>query len=131
MTSFLFKFIVGFIVFLGIDAIWLGFIAKNLYSKTIGHLLSPKPNYIAALIFYIIYVVGVIIFAVTPALKTKSPTLALQYGALLGFIAYATYDLTNLATLKGWPVKVTIIDIIWGTFLTASVSLITYLILNR
>lgn len=131
MTSFLFKFIVGFIVFLGIDAIWLGFIAKNLYSKTIGHLLSPKPNYIAALIFYIIYVVGVIIFAVTPALKTKSPTLALQYGALLGFIAYATYDLTNLATLKGWPVKVTIIDIIWGTFLTASVSLVTYLILNK
>ncbi len=131
MTSFLFKFIVGFVVFLGIDAIWLGFIAKNLYSKTIGHLLSPKPNYIPALIFYVIYVVGVIIFAVNPALKTKSPTLALQYGALLGLIAYATYDLTNLATLKGWPVKVTIIDIIWGTFLTASVSLITYLILNR
>ncbi len=131
MPSFIIKFLVGFVVFLGIDAIWLGFIAKNLYSKTIGHLLSSKPNYIAAGIFYVIYIIGVIIFAVNPALKSKSAITALQYGALLGFLAYSTYDLTNLATLKDWPLRVTLIDIVWGTFLTGSVALITYLILSK
>lgn len=131
MGTFIVRYLVGFAVFLGIDAIWLGFIAKNLYAKTIGHLLSSSPKYIPALIFYLVYVVGIIIFAVNPALKSKSPSLALQYGALLGFISYATYDLTNLATLRDWPLKVTIIDIVWGTLLTGSVSLITYFILNR
>ena len=125
------KFIVTFLVFLGIDAIWLGIIAKNLYSKTIGHLLSDKPNLLAALIFYVFYVFGIIVFAINPALKEKSPITALQLGAFLGFIAYSTYDLTNLATMKDWPLHVTIIDIIWGTFLTGSVSLVSYLILTK
>jgi uncharacterized membrane protein len=117
--------------FLGIDAIWLGIIAKNLYSKTIGHLLSDKPNLLAALIFYLLYCVGIVVFAINPALKEKSWLTALQLGAFLGCIAYATYDLTNLATLRDWPLQVTVIDIIWGTFLTGSVSLISYLILNK
>ena len=125
------KFIVTFLVFLGIDAVWLGIIAKNFYSKTIGHLLSDKPNLLAALIFYIFYVFGIIVFAINPALKEKSPITALQLGAFLGFIAYSTYDLTNLATMKDWPLHVTIIDIIWGTFLTGSVSLVSYLILTK
>ncbi len=131
MNTFLFKYLVTFLVFLGIDAIWLGVIAKNMYAKTIGHLMSDKPNLIPALIFYLFYVVGIIVFAVNPALKEKSTTIAIQLGALLGFIAYSTYDLTNLATLKNWPVHVTLIDIVWGTFLTASVSVISFLILKR
>lgn len=131
MNTFLFKYLVTFLVFLGIDAIWLGVIAKNMYAKTIGHLMSDKPNLIPALIFYLFYVVGIIVFSVNPALKEKSTTIAIQLGALLGFIAYSTYDLTNLATLKNWPVHVTLIDIVWGTFLTASVSVISFLILKR
>jgi uncharacterized membrane protein len=131
VTSFLGKFIVTFLVFLGIDAIWLGIIAKNLYSKKIGHLLSDKPNLLAALVFYLLYCVGIIVFAINPALKEKSSLTALQLGAFLGCIAYATYDLTNLATLRDWSLQVTIIDIVWGTFLTGSVSLISYLILNK
>lgn len=131
MTTYLTRFIVTFLIFLGIDGVWLGFIARNFYSKTIGHLLADKANLLAALVFYIIYVVGIIIFAINPALKEKSPTLAIQLGAFLGFIAYATYDLTNLATLKNWPIHVTIIDILWGTFLTGTVSFLSYLILKK
>jgi len=131
MSTFLIKYIVTFLVFLGIDAIWLGLIAKNFYSKTIGHLMADKPNLLAALIFYLFYVFGIIVFAINPALKEKNPMVALQLGALLGFIAYATYDMTNLATLKNWPLHVTVIDIIWGTFLTGSVSLVSYLILKK
>lgn len=131
MSTFLIKYIVTFLVFLGIDAIWLGLIAKNFYSKTIGHLMADKPNLLAALIFYLFYVFGIIVFAINPALKEKNPMVALQLGALLGIIAYATYDLTNLATLKNWPLHVTVIDIIWGTFLTGSVSLVSYLILKK
>jgi uncharacterized membrane protein len=129
--TFFIKFIVTFIVFLGIDAVWLGVIAKNLYAKTIGHLMADKPNLLAALIFYLLYCVGIVVFAINPALKEKSYITAIQLGAFLGCIAYATYDLTNLATLKNWPLHVTIIDIIWGTFLTGSVSVISYLILNK
>lgn len=131
MGTFLIKFLVTFLVFLGIDSVWLLLIAKNFYSKTIGHLMSDKPNLIAALVFYIFYVVGIIVFAINPALKDKSPMTAIQLGAFLGFIAYATYDLTNLATLKNWPVHVTLIDVLWGTLLTGSVSVISYLILKR
>jgi len=131
MMIYLTKFIVTFLIFLGIDGIWLGIIAKNFYSKTIGHLLADKPNLVAALVFYIFYVVGIIVFAINPALKEKSPTLAIQLGAFLGFIAYATYDLTNLATLKNWPLHVTLIDIVWGTFLTGSVSFLSCLILKN
>ena len=131
MTSYITKFIVTFLIFLGIDGIWLGIIAKSLYSKTIGHLLAEKANLLAALVFYIFYVIGIIVFAINPALKEKSLALAIQLGAFLGFIAYATYDLTNLATLKDWPLHVTIIDILWGTFLTGSVSFLSYLILKN
>lgn len=130
MGTYIARFFVTLLLFLATDAVWLGVAAKNMYSKTIGHLMSDKPNLYVALLFYIFYVIGIIVFALNPALKNKSPVLAVELGALLGFIAYSTYDLTNLATLKNWPVQVTVIDIVWGTVLTAAVTLFSYLILR-
>lgn len=114
-----------------IDALWLGVVANKLYKSQLGPLLMDKPNMIAAVLFYIVYVIGIVVFAVMPAIATGDWKVALGLGALLGFVAYATYDLTNLATLKGWPVKIVIIDLVWGTVLTAAVATLTYLIVTR
>jgi len=105
-----------------LDFIWLGFLAKKLYYGEMGKLLLEKPNMPPALLFYVIYVVGVVLLVVNPALEKDSWQYALGYGALLGFVAYATYDLTNLATLKGFSSKVVVIDLLWGTALTSIVS---------
>ena len=121
-------FFIAFIIFFVIDIVWLGLFAKKMYQSQIGYILAKKPNWYAAIVFYILYIVFLLIFAVMPALDKGSLTDAMLYGALFGFITYATYDLTNLATLDKWPLKVTIIDMIWGTFLGFSVSTLTYLI---
>ncbi len=123
-------FLVAFVVFLIIDLVWLGLIAKKFYKKHLGFLMSENVNWTAAIIFYIIFIVGIVLFVVTPALEAKSFSHALVYGALFGFVTYSTYDLTNLATLKNWPILITIIDLIWGTILATSVSAITFLIFN-
>jgi uncharacterized membrane protein len=99
-----------------------------MYQSQIGFILAKKPNWYAAIIFYVLYIVFLMIFAIIPALQKSSLSDAMLYGALYGFITYATYDLTNLATLKNWPLKVTLIDITWGTLLGFSVSTLTYLI---
>lgn len=106
-----------------LDFIWLGFIAKKLYYDEMGDILLKKPNMAPALVFYAIYVIGSVLLVVSPALEMDSWWHALGMGALLGFIAYATYDLTNLATLKGFSRKIVVIDLIWGTALTAVVSI--------
>ncbi|HBD74490.1 MAG TPA: DUF2177 domain-containing protein [Acholeplasmataceae bacterium] len=121
-------FFIAFVIFFIIDILWLGLFAKNMYQSQIGFILAKKPNWYAAILFYILYIVFLMIFAILPALQTSSLNDAMLYGALYGFITYATYDLTNLATLEKWPLKVTIIDIIWGTLLGFSVSTLTYLI---
>ncbi len=121
-------FIIAFVIFFIIDILWLGLFAKNMYQSQIGFILAKKPNWYAAIVFYILYIVFLMIFAIMPALQTSSLNDAMLHGALYGFITYATYDLTNLATLEKWPLKVTIIDIIWGTLLGFSVSTLTYLI---
>ena len=105
---------------------WLGFIAKNLPQKYLGDFLSDKVNWTAAIIFYLIYVAGISIFAIYPSVNKSSALSAILLGALFGFFAYATYDLTNLATLKGWPLPIVFIDIAWGIVLTAAVSLFGY-----
>lgn len=105
-----------------LDYIWLGFVAKKLYYDEMGDILLRKPNMLPALIFYVIYVVGSVVIAVAPALAYGSWIYALGMGALLGFVAYATYDLTNLATMKGFSKKIVIIDLAWGAFLTAVVA---------
>ena len=118
-------------IFLVLDGLWLGLIAKTFYAKQIGFLFKTDINWIAALIFYLMFIVALIIFVINPAIEKSSLTHAIVFGALFGLITYATYDLTNLATLKGWPVLVTIVDLIWGTFVTATVSTLTYLIFTK
>ncbi|WP_298812586.1 DUF2177 family protein [uncultured Roseibium sp.] len=107
------------LVFLGVDYVWLSQVATRFYFDRIGHLLMDKPNMAAAGAFYIIYIVGIVIFAVAPALKSESLMTAIIYGALFGFFTYATYDVTNYATLKNWPVIVVVVDVSWGTVLSA------------
>jgi uncharacterized membrane protein len=114
------------VTFLIIDGIWLGLVARSFYVQQIGHLLRPSPNFGVAGLFYLFYVVGVVVFAVLPAMAQQSWVTAVVLGALLGFIAYGTYDLTNLATLAGWPVLVSVVDMIWGAVLTATVALAGY-----
>lgn len=119
---------IAFLVFLVLDAIWLGLIAKKMYKNKIGHLMAAKPNYIAALVFYVFYIIGLTFFVIQPAIASASITTAIFSGLMFGAITYATYDLTNLATLKNWPLSLTLIDIAWGALLCMSVSLVTYLI---
>ena len=121
-------FFIAFVIFFIIDILWLGLFAKKMYQSQIGYILAKKPNWYAAIVFYVLYIVFLLIFAVVPALDNGALTDAMLYGALYGFITYATYDLTNLATLDKWPLKVTIIDMVWGTFLGFSVSTLTYVI---
>lgn len=118
-------------VFLAIDFVWLTLIAKNFYAKHLGYLMTEKVNFVAAGIFYLLFVVGLVVFAVIPAFQKNSWTQALLLGALLGLISYATYDLTNLATIKDWPLVVTVVDIVWGTVLGASVSVVSYFVATK
>jgi len=125
------QFLVAFITFLAIDGLWLTFIAKNFYAKHLGFLMTKTPNLTAALIFYVIYVFTMVVLIITPALQKGSLMTAILTGALFGLCAYATYDLTNLATIKDWPLLVTIVDLIWGTVLSAAVAGISYLVLTK
>lgn len=126
VSTFIKLYLITTPVFFGIDLIWLSVIAKNFYSKQIGHLLSSSPNWTAGIIFYLLFIVGLIIFVLTPAIKDGSIVKAIVLGGLFGFFTYATYDLTNLATLKNWPLIVTVVDIIWGISLSALVSGISF-----
>ncbi len=121
-SKLLLSYILTFVVFFIIDMTWLGFIAKDVYRKHLAEFLSDQVNWTAAFIFYFLFIVGVFIFTIMPAVEKNSLTSAITLGALFGFFTYATYDLTNLATLKGWPLNIVFIDIIWGTILTAIVS---------
>lgn len=105
-----------------LDYIWLGYIGRSIYFDNMGKILLDKPNMVPALVFYVIYVVGVVVFVVNPALAKNSLGYALGMGALFGFVAYATYDLTNLATMKGFSVKVAMIDLVWGACITAAMA---------
>lgn len=124
------NYLIALIVFFAIDILWLGFITKGFYRKNLSHLMAPKTNVIAAVIFYSVYVGGLMFFAINPALDKNSIMYALSVGALFGFMTYATYDMTNLATLRDWPIKITIIDIIWGTVLNAITASATFYIVK-
>ena len=126
--NFAISYLAGLIAFLLIDFVWLKYVALGFYRGHIGHLMLDKPNLAIAGLFYLFYVVGVVVLAVNPALEKGQWTTALLYGALLGFVAYGTYDITNLATLKSWPAVVSVVDMIWGTVLTASVATISYFV---
>jgi uncharacterized membrane protein len=124
-------FIIALPVFFVIDMAWLVLVAKKFYQEQIGFLMKPDINWFAAIIFYFLFIAGLVIFVISPAVEKHSWVHALIFGALFGLITYATYDLTNLATMKDWPLLVTVVDLIWGTVLASSISLITYLIANK
>ncbi|MHC1716616.1 MAG: DUF2177 family protein [Candidatus Dojkabacteria bacterium] len=126
--KYLYLYALTLFVFLAIDFIWLNFIAKNLYAQKIGHLLAENPNLIAALIFYVVFIVGIIIFAVIPGYESKSLVKVILLASLFGFLTYSTYDLTNLATLKNWPLSITIIDLVWGTSISTVTAISSYYI---
>ena len=128
--NYLKMYVIAFIIFLAIDAIWLGLVAPKFYKAQIGHLMAERPNFIAALVFYLLFIVGVVYFVVNPAIEAQSITKVLVAGAMFGFMTYATYDLTNLATLKEWPIVVTVVDLVWGTSLSTLIGLFAYLIYN-
>jgi len=109
-------------VFFLIDLLWLGVVARDFYRQRLGYLMRPQVNWTAAIVFYLLFIVGIVIFALKPALEAGSPMRALAYGALFGFFTYATYDLTNLATVRDWPLMVTVVDMAWGTVLCALVA---------
>ena len=113
-------------VFFAIDMLWLGVIAKDFYRESLRHLMRPSVNWVAVIGFYLMFIVGILIFAVVPGLRKESLAWAVLYGGLFGFFTYATYDLTNLATLAGWPLKMAVVDIIWGTVLCGVVSAVSY-----
>ncbi len=116
------RFLVTALVFLVIDIVWLAFISPKLYKENIGHLMSDRVNFLAAGVFYLLFVVALLYFVIDPAIAAGSVRQALLRGAFLGLVMYATYDLTNLATLKDWPFKITVIDLAWGAFVTAATS---------
>lgn len=118
-------------VFFAIDMLWLGVVAKNFYRAQIGSLLKTDVNWWAAILFYLVFIAGIVFFVLAPALEKASWRHALFAGAAFGFITYATYDLTNLATMKDWPVLVTVVDLVWGTVLSASVSVISFAIARK
>ena len=114
-----------------LDFVWLGYIAKKLYYGEMGAILLEKPNMVAALLFYVVYVIGVVVFVINPALVKDSLLYAAGYGALFGLVAYATYDLTSLAVVKCFSVKVVVIDLLWGMALTAVVSSVAFMAVSK
>ena len=128
--------VVGYLItltyFLAIDFSWLSIMSKRVYAPQIGHLMAEKPQLLPAFIFYLLFVVGLLVFVILPSISQNYPIgKTLLYAALFGLVTYATYDLTNLATLKNWPIIVTIIDMIWGATLSALVTLLSILTIKK
>jgi uncharacterized membrane protein len=121
-------FLIALPVFFAIDMVWLGLIAKGFYRRYLGPMLRPDVNWIAAVAFYLIFLIGLVVFVIVPAVDAESWAQAVLRGGLFGFVTYATYDLTNLSTLRDWPVVLTLVDLAWGAVLAASVSVATYAI---
>lgn len=117
--TYLSAYIAVLLVFGALDAIWLTTMSNLLYRPTLGDILLPGLRVAPALAFYLLYPIGVLIFAATPALKSGSVTTALVYGALFGAFAYGTYDLTNFATLRNWTLQITLLDIVYGAVVSS------------
>ncbi len=131
LSSFFKLYAVAVVTFLVIDLTWLGVVARSFYQAQMGHLMRANVNWAAAIVFYLVFVCGIVVLAVWPAVERESLAYAVVLGALLGLVTYAAYDLTNLATLEGFPVTVALVDLVWGAVLCATVSGITYLASTR
>jgi uncharacterized membrane protein len=121
-------YVSSLVAFLAIDMVWLAVVARGFYRRQLGFLLADQVNWWAALSFYLLFVAGVLVFAVGPGLQAHSMGRAVLLGGFLGLVTYATYDLTNLATVKDWPLIVTLVDMVWGAVLAAAVSCVGYLV---
>ncbi len=131
MKTLLTAYAAAALAFLAVDAVWLSTMANLLYRPLLGDLLAPQFRLGPAILFYVIYIGGIVFFAVRPALATGRLSTAALQGAALGFVAYGTYDLTNHATLRDWPAIITVADMIWGTLLTATASIAGYAAARR
>ena len=127
-AAFVKLYAIAVCVFFAIDIVWLGFVARNFYQRHLGYLLRPQPNWTAAIVFYLLFVLGLTVFAIVPAVREDSLRKALLLGGFFGLITYATYDLTNQATIRDWPLLVSVVDMCWGVVLAASVTTITFLL---
>lgn len=123
--SFAKLFFTSLIIFLILDFLWLGLIAKNIYTANLGYIMASEVRWGAAIAFYLTYIFGLVVFVILPSWQNAAIGTAVLYGALYGLVCYATYDLTNLATIKDWPIKIVIYDLAWGAFVTALDSYIT------
>lgn len=131
MKTYIIAYFATAVVFFGLDYLWLSRIAIGFYRGQIGPLMLAQPNFAAAGLFYLFYIAGIVYFAVTPALSIGTWGSAMLAGAILGLVAYGTYDMTNLATLKGWTLSVTIADMVWGGILTGLAATAGYLVTSR
>lgn len=130
MAKIIGNFLVVISSLVAIDAVWLGLVAPSFYKKHIGHLMAAHPNWLAAALFYVVFISGLLYFVIRPLGADASLIKVFLTGALFGLFTYATYDLTNQATLKDWPVIVTVVDLLWGMFLSGSVSAVSVAILR-
>ena len=118
-------YLITFLAFLAIDSLWLGLVAPSFYRSQIGYIMAETPNYFAAGLFYLVFIFGMVVFIVDPGVREGTLIQSVSRGALFGLVTYATYDLTNLATVEGWPVLLTVVDLTWGTVLSAAVTLVS------
>jgi uncharacterized membrane protein len=131
MKNTVWLYLITLALFFLIDMIWLGLVAKGFYRARLGAMLSPRVIWPAAILFYLLFIAGLQLFVVAPALAQGGAPQALWRGAFFGLVAYATYDLSNLATLRGWPLAVTLVDLAWGAVLGGAVSFVAAFIGHR
>jgi uncharacterized membrane protein len=125
------NYVIALVIFLAIDMVWLTLIAKSLYAQHLGYLMAPKAKLLAAFLFYLLFVVGLQFFVLNPALAAGSWKTALFAGMFFGLVTYATYDLTNLATVRDWPVLITVVDLVWGSFVSGATALLSFLVIRK
>ena len=131
VRRFLLVYAITLPIFFGIDLVWLGLVANAFYPRHLGHLLAAQVQWIPAVLFYLLFIAGIVFLAVKPAVEAGRARRALVSGAFLGLVSYATYDLTNQATMRDWPAIVTVVDLTWGTVLTGTVAVVSYLVSRR
>jgi uncharacterized membrane protein len=122
MNRYVAGYLAAVLVMVALDMLWLGVVAKTMYQQAIGHLMAEAPKVLAAIVFYALYALGLVVFALAPQAEDAGWGRTVYTGALFGFFAYATYDLSNLATLRNWPIRLTLIDMAWGTALSATAA---------
>jgi uncharacterized membrane protein len=127
MAFYIKLYFITLLAFFAIDMVWLGLVARTFYRQQLDFLLSPATNWAAAMLFYLLFILGILVFVVLPGLEDNSLKTTILRAALFGLVTYATYDLTNLATVKDWPLIVTIVDLAWGTVLSMAVSCVGFL----